>query len=140
MKVVFRQRSSSIKRLSSIKGSLPSKVVFHLPSLMIFHEMLSSINGNLSSKVILHQQLSFIKGDLGNLTKTKFVWQGLKNWPPSFLNISYQISNFRRCIRLPFTQLTGNNISAPIKKNNFQKLTGAPKNLGEYTTLEGVKN
>ena len=45
-KVVFHQRSSSIKRLSSIKGRVPSKVVFHQRS--------SFIKGRLPSKIIFH--------------------------------------------------------------------------------------
>ena len=66
LKVIFH------KRLSSIKGCLPSnvKVVFHqresstkghLPSKVFFHQRASSIEGCLPSKVVSHQGLSFIK-------------------------------------------------------------------------------
>merc|ERR1711942_6470 len=50
LKVVFRQR------LSSIKGCLPSKVVFHRRS--------CSIKGRLPLKVVFHQRSSSIEGRL----------------------------------------------------------------------------
>ena len=64
LKVVFHQRSSSIK------GHLSSKVIFHqrsssikgrLTSKVIFHQRSSSIKGCLPSKVVSHQRLSYIK-------------------------------------------------------------------------------
>ena len=75
-KVVFRQRSSTVKgrllskvvfgqRSSSVKGRLPSKVVFRqrsssvkslLPWKVVFHQMASSAKGCLPSKVVFHQR------------------------------------------------------------------------------------
>ena len=55
------------QRLSSIKGRLPSKIVFYqrsssikgcLPSKVIFNQMSSSNQGCLPSKITLHQSLS----------------------------------------------------------------------------------
>ena len=84
IKVLFNQRLSSIKGCLPLKGHLPSKVVFHqmlsstkgwLPSKIVFHQRSSSIKGHFykklssikvhfPSKVILHQRLSCIKGHL----------------------------------------------------------------------------
>ena len=69
------------QRLSSLKGNLPSKVVFLqslssingcLPSKVIFHQMKSSIKGCLPSKVVFLQSLSSIKGC--PLSKFVFHW------------------------------------------------------------------
>ena len=81
-KVIFRQRSSSVKcrlpsnvvfhqmsssRSSSIKGCFLSKIVFRqrsssikgcLPSKVIFHRRSSSIEGRLPSKVVFHWRWS----------------------------------------------------------------------------------
>ena len=67
LKVIFHQI------LSSIKGCLPLKIVFHqrlpfiqghLPSKAIFHQRSSSIKDCLPSKVVFHKMLSSIKGCL----------------------------------------------------------------------------
>ena len=59
-KVVFRQRSSSLK------GRLPSKVIFRqssssvkvrLPTKVVFHQRLSSVKGHLPSKFIFRQRI-----------------------------------------------------------------------------------
>ena len=83
-KVVFRQRSSSVKgrlpskvifhkRSSSIKGRIPSKVIFRqrsssvkgpLPSKVVFRQRSYSFKGRLPSKVVFHQRLSSVKGRL----------------------------------------------------------------------------
>ena len=64
---------SSFFSLCSIKGCVPSKVVFHqrsssikgcLPSKVVFHERSSSIKGCLPSKVVFHQRPHSIKGRL----------------------------------------------------------------------------
>ena len=63
----------SYQRLSSIKGCLPSKVVFcqklssikgYLPSKVFFHKRSSSLKGHLLSKVVFCQRSSFVKGRL----------------------------------------------------------------------------
>ena len=51
--------------LSSIESCLPSKVVFikdHLPSNIVFNQILSSIKYCLPSNIVFHEKLSSIKG------------------------------------------------------------------------------
>ena len=66
-------KNSLYRRLSSLMGCLPSKVVFHwrssfiegrLPLMVIFRRWSSSINGCLPSKAVFHSRLSSIKGRL----------------------------------------------------------------------------
>ena len=78
LRVIFRQRSSSVKdclpskfvfhkRLSSIKDCLPSKVVFRQRSSSVkscLPSKISSVKGHLPSKVVFHQSLSCAKGKL----------------------------------------------------------------------------
>ena len=60
-------------RVSSTKGCLPPKVIFHqrlssikgpLPPKVVFHQMSSSIKGHLPSKVVFHKRLSYINDRL----------------------------------------------------------------------------
>ena len=84
LQLKFISRSSSIKGqlpstvvfhqgLSSINGCLPLKDVFHersssikgcLPSNIVFHKRSSSIKGRLPSKIVFHQRSSSIKSRL----------------------------------------------------------------------------
>ena len=74
-KVVFHQRSSSIKGVIYQRLCLSSKAVFHqrvssinghLLSKVAFYQRLSSIKGCLPSKVVFHQRLSFINKHLSS--------------------------------------------------------------------------
>ena len=73
LKVIFRQRSSSVK------GYLPAKIVFRqrpssdkglLPSKVVFRQRSSSIKGRLPSKVVFRQRWSSFEGCL--LSKVVF--------------------------------------------------------------------
>ena len=95
--LIFHQRSSSIKgslpskvvihqRSSSIKGRLPSKVVFHQRSSSIkgcLPSKVASIKGCLPSKVVFHQRLSSNKGHVpSKVTFNQRV--SYKLWRPFF--------------------------------------------------------
>ena len=78
--------------LSSIKGCLPSKIIFcqrltfvkgHLLSMFFFHQMLSSVKVCPLSKVIFCPRLSSVKGCLPSKFVFRHMSSSVKGCPPS---------------------------------------------------------